>query len=214
MAHLWNMAVPNHSSGRPGGSGGGDTPNCRKEGFKLMVRKLMSAVAVLGVSVVALGSVASAKSVVVPPSKASGDIVSLAKSDGRFTTLVAAVGCADPAVGAALSSGEQLTVFAPTDQAFQNANLNASNVCKLDQATLTSILLFHVTEGRRFSNSVLPPKAGQVKAIDTLLAGRSFTVDSAGVIGGTKTTPAPHIIIPNIAATNGVIHAVDQVLLP
>ena len=106
-------------------------------------------------------------------------------------------------------------MFAPTDQAFQNAGLNAGNVCQaLDQTTLTSVLLFHVTEGRRFSNSVLPHNVGQVKTIDTQLAGHSFTVDRAGTIGRTNTSPAPQIIIPNIAATNGVIHAVDQVLLP
>jgi uncharacterized surface protein with fasciclin (FAS1) repeats len=181
----------------------------------LMFRKLISGFAVLGISVVALGGVAGAKSVVVPPSRATADIVSIAQNDGRFTTLLAAVGCANPAVGAALTSGEQLTVFAPTDQAFQNAGLNAGNVCQaLDQSTLTSVLLFHVTEGRRFSNSVLPHNVGQVKTIETLLTGRSFTVNSVGTIGGTSTIPAPQIIIPNIAATNGVIHAVDQVLLP
>ena len=119
-----------------------------------MFRKLISGFAVLGVSVVALGGVAGAKSVVVPPSKASADIVSIAQNDGRFTTLLAAVGCANPTVAAALTSGEQLTVSAPTDQAFQNAGLNAGNVCQaLDQTTLTSVLLFHVTEGRRFSST-------------------------------------------------------------
>ena len=60
-----------------------------------------------------------AASPVVPPSKSSGTIVGIASSmPETFSTLVEAVGCADPAVGAALTSGEQLTVFAPTNAAF------------------------------------------------------------------------------------------------
>ncbi len=157
-----------------------------------------------------------AGSPVVPPSKSSGTIVDIAVGAGAFKTLVAAVGCADPAVAQALTSGEQLTVFAPTDAAFAKLGLNAGNVCgAFDKATLTKILLYHVEDGRHFSNSVLPKRDGQMKTIDTLL-GQSFKVDASGTITTTSGATTPHIVLTmaNIAATNGVIHVVDAVLVP
>lgn len=157
---------------------------------------------------------ASAKSVVSGPSKATQDIVTIAATNGNFTTLVSAVLCANPAVLAALTSGEQYTVFAPTDAAFAKLGLNAGNVCSaLDQATLTNVLLYHVTDGRRFSNSVLPKVDGKMKTIETLL-GTSFGVHSNGMIHDVDSSSMPKIVMPNLSATNGVIHVVDEVLLP
>ena len=179
-----------------------------------MIRRSLGALALAGMIFAAVVPVASASSVVVPPSRSSGTIVGIAVANGNFKTLVAAVGCADPAVAAALTSGEQLTVFAPNDAAFGKLGLSASNICgTFSQATLTKILLYHVETGRHFSNSVLPMKAGQAKTIDTLL-GQSFKVDSTGTITTTSGATTPHIIAPNIPATNGVIHVVDAVLVP
>jgi transforming growth factor-beta-induced protein len=179
-----------------------------------MFRKSVGALALAGMILAAAVPAASAASVVVPPSRSSGTIVEIAVANGSFKTLVAAVGCADPAVAAALTSGEQLTVFAPTDAAFGELGLTAGNVCgAFSQATLTKILLYHVETGRHFSNSVLPRKAGQAKSIDTLL-GQSFTVNSTGTITTKSGATTPHIIAANIPATNGVIHVVDAVLVP
>jgi uncharacterized surface protein with fasciclin (FAS1) repeats len=180
-----------------------------------MLRKTLSALVLASALVATAVPAVFAKSPVVPPSKATASIVDIAATDGRFTTLVAAVLCADPAVLTALTSGEQLTVFAPTDSAFGKLGLDATNVCDtLDQATLTSILLYHVEEGRHFSNSVLPKNEGTWRTIDTLL-GQSFSVNAAGSIAtAAGQTPAPRIVIPNIPATNGVIHVVDTLLLP
>ena len=157
-----------------------------------------------------------AASPVVGPSKSSGSIVAIAVANGNFTTLVAAVGCADPAVANALTSGEQLTVFAPTNAAFLASPfgpLTAGNICSVPQGVLTDILLYHVETGRHFSNSVLPKKAGQTKTIDTLL-GQSFKVTATGTIRTSGGLTTPHIVAANIAATNGVIHVVDAVLVP
>ena len=176
------------------------------------MRKLVSLFAG-GALALAVASSAFASSPVVPPSKASGTLVGIAAGNGNFDTLVAAVGCADPAVAAALTSGEQLTVFAPTDAAFGKLGLNAGNICgALPQSALTSILLYHVETGRHFSNSVLPKMAGQAKTVNTLL-GQSFRVSSTGMI---TTTSGGHaaIVLPDIPATNGVIHVVDSVLIP
>lgn len=174
-------------------------------------------IALLGAGALLLSIVPAtlAASVVVPPSKSSGTIVSIAESDPRFDTLYAAVVCADPAVAAALTSGDQYTVFAPTDDAFAGIGLNPGNVCNravISQANLTKVLLYHVTDGRRFSNSVLP-KTSNPKTISTLL-GQSFKVDGSGGITTTSGKTDPSIIIANIPATNGVIHAVNAVLLP
>lgn len=180
-----------------------------------MVRRTLGALVLASALVAAAVPGVLAKSPVVPPSKATASIVEIAAGDGRFTTLVAAVLCADPAVVTALTSGEQLTVFAPTDAAFAALGLDATNVCSaLDQATLTSILLYHVEEGRHFSNSVVPKNDGSWRTIDTLL-GQSFAVDASGAIAtAAGQDPAPRIVIANIPATNGVIHVVDSVLLP
>ncbi len=157
-----------------------------------------------------------AASPVVPPSKSSGTIVEIASSmPATFSTLVEAVGCADPAVAAALTSGQQLTVFAPTNDAFAAllGALGANDICDLPESVVTAVLLYHVETGRHFSNSVLPKKAGQMKTIDTLL-GQMFKVDANGAITTTGGLTTPHIVTANIPATNGVIHVVDAVLVP
>ncbi len=175
------------------------------------MRKLISLVGA-GVLALTVASSAFAASPVVSPKNSQGSIVGIAVANGNFTTLVAAVGCADPAVAAALTSGEQLTVFAPTDAAFGKLGLTADNVCQaVPQGVLTQILLYHVEDGRHFSNSVLP-KSGQAKTIDTLL-GQSFKVSANGTITTTSGGSAG-IVAANIAATNGVIHVINSVLFP
>ena len=145
------------------------------------------------------------------------DIVTIAVDNGNFDTLVAAVGCADPLVGAALASGDMYTVFAPTDAAFAQLGLDETSVCDpsvIGQDLLTTVLLYHVTDGRRFANSVVP-KNMQPRTIETL-SGIPFQVESdLGIIDGNDVTE-PSIVadLANINASNGVIHVVDQVLLP
>jgi len=179
------------------------------------MRKFMAIIGA-GALLLSLAPATLAASPVVPPSRSSGSIVGIAVANGKFTTLVAAVGCADPAVASALTSGRQLTVFAPTDAAFLASPfgpLTAGNICTVPQGVLTDILLYHVETGRHFSNSVLPKRAGQTKTIDTLL-GQSFKVSSSGAITTTSGLTTPRIVAPNIAASNGVIHVVDEVLVP
>lgn len=148
-----------------------------------------------------------------PGKPGEASIVDIASTNGDFDTLVAAVGCADPAVLATLTSGDKYTVFAPTDAAFEaTLGVDANSVCSIPQGLLTNVLLYHVTEGRRFSNSVVP-KGPQPKTIETLL-GVPFQVNGLEITDVDKDT-APTIIAPfNVNASNGVIHAIDEVLLP
>ena len=148
----------------------------------------------------------------VAASGSSQTIVGIAVSNADFSTLVAAVSCTG--LVPALNGTAKYTVFAPTNEAFAKLGLSASNVCTaLPRATLTNILLYHVTSGKRLAKRVLPREAGETREIRTLLAGQSFEVNSAGVIttssGGTS-----KIVVTNIRASNGVIHVIDTVLLP
>jgi uncharacterized surface protein with fasciclin (FAS1) repeats len=131
-------------------------------------------------------------------------IVDIAVSDGRFTTLVAAVtatGLAD-----ALSGGEW-TVFAPTDDAFAKLGLNASNVASaFSKAELTDILLYHALSGE-VSSSKAKTLLGDVPMANSKLAGLKFFDGSLYVNDDSK------VIIPDIVASNGVIHVVDTVIL-
>jgi uncharacterized surface protein with fasciclin (FAS1) repeats len=122
--------------------------------------------------------------------------------EGVFDTLITAVLCADPAVAATLSQRGQYTVFAPTDDAFALAGLNPSNVCStFDQATLTEVLLYHVAKGRRDAASVTTSDSIR------MLNGEFTAIDGATIDGR-------NIIVTDVPASNGIIHAIDGVLLP
>jgi uncharacterized surface protein with fasciclin (FAS1) repeats len=137
-------------------------------------------------------------------SAAGGSIVDIAVSDGRFTTLVAAVtatGLAD-----ALSGGEW-TVFAPTDDAFAKLGLNAHNVASaFSKAQLTDILLYHALSGEVNSDKALTV-LGDVTMANGKLAGLKYYDGSIYVNDDAK------VIIPDVDASNGVIHVVDTVIL-
>ena len=131
-------------------------------------------------------------------------IVDIAVEDGRFTTLVAAVvstGLAD-----ALSGGDW-TVFAPTDDAFAKIGLNANNVAgAVDKAQLTDILLYHALEGTVDSAGALGA-VGDITMANGKMAGLKAFEGSLYVNDDSK------VIIPDIFASNGVIHVVDTVIL-
>jgi transforming growth factor-beta-induced protein len=146
--------------------------------------------------------------VLLPPAEEAaadmGTIVDIAVADGRFTTLVAAVQAAG--LVDALSSEGPLTVFAPTDDAF--AALPAGTVESLlnDTPTLTSILLYHVVQGKVMAADVVN------LAMATTLEGASFSISV--VDGNVFLNDTVQVIITDIEASNGVIHVIDAVLLP
>jgi transforming growth factor-beta-induced protein len=137
-------------------------------------------------------------------SPAGGTIVDIAVADGRFDTLVAAVtyaGLAD-----ALSGGEW-TVFAPTDDAFAKLDLNADNITSaFSKAELTDILLYHVLDSE-VTSSVAKTAVGDITMANGKLAGLKVFEGDLYVNDDAK------VIIPDIVATNGVIHVVDTVIL-
>ena len=146
--------------------------------------------------------------VLLPPVEkaASNTIVDIAVADGRFKTLVAAVQAAG--LVETLSGAGPFTVFAPTDDAF--AKLPAGTVETLlkpeNKQKLTDILLYHVVSGKVMAADVVKlTKAPTVLGKDvtiTVKDGKVFLNDTV------------QVIITDIEASNGVIHVIDQVLLP
>jgi uncharacterized surface protein with fasciclin (FAS1) repeats len=117
------------------------------------------------------------------------------------------------------TGGGQYTVFAPTDQAFIDlvtalgvggaSDPFAAIDALLGPNTVASVLKYHVTEGRRAANSVVPRRG--LRTIETLL-GATFTVDTNAKITAVGNTA--NIVAPNISASNGIVHVIDAVLLP
>jgi uncharacterized surface protein with fasciclin (FAS1) repeats len=133
------------------------------------------------------------------------NIPATATSAGKFQTLLAAVGAAG--LGDVLSGPGPFTVFAPTDAAF--SALPQGTVESLlkpeNKQKLIDILKYHVVSGRVYDNDAA--KAGRA----TSLLGRSLNVTVSA--GGLMVNKA-NVVVKNIEASNGVIHVVDQVLIP
>jgi len=136
------------------------------------------------------------------------NIVETAQGAGKFTTLIAAAQAAG--LAEALANGKDLTVFAPTDEAF--AKLPAGTVENLlkpeNKSKLVAILSYHVLP-RVLTSNQLPAGPIHVRTLkaagDRTLAvskGASVTIDNANVISA------------DIKADNGVIHVIDTVMLP
>ena len=126
---------------------------------------------------------------------------------GAFDTLIELVVKLD--LAGPLSQRGQLTVFAPTDAAFA-ATFAALGVANVDQAiaalgkpALTDIVLYHVAKGERDAAEVL----GSTQI-------RMLNGDFAKVNAAAGTIDGAPIIVTNVPASNGIIHAVGAVLLP
>jgi transforming growth factor-beta-induced protein len=152
-----------------------------------------------------------------PPSLTIFKVVeaAAAASPAQFTKLLQALNRNE--VQAIKSTADDatanLTVFAPTDAAFEASGINLTTV---DGPTLVAVLQKHIisapttTTGRVFSRDLI---TGNVATLNGTVAinATALTVTSGGVAANIVTTPAGLI---NILGTNGVVHAIDKVLLP
>jgi len=133
----------------------------------------------------------------------AGDIVDIAVADGRFTTLVTALQATD-LVGTLEGDGP-FTVFAPTDAAFAALPAGTVDALLADPATLKTILLYHVVPGEVTASDVMQlDRARTVEGQDVSIS----SGDSGVMINNAN------IVIPDVMASNGVIHVIDAVLLP
>ncbi|MEX2642326.1 MAG: fasciclin domain-containing protein [Acetobacterales bacterium] len=133
------------------------------------------------------------------------DIVDTAVSAGNFSTLVAAVQAAG--LVDTLKGEGPFTVFAPTDAAF--AKLPEGTVENLlkpeNRDKLVSILTYHVVSGKVMSGDI----AGKEMMVDSV-QGAKIDVDARQ---GVKVNDA-NVVTADVAASNGVIHVIDSVILP
>jgi uncharacterized surface protein with fasciclin (FAS1) repeats len=133
------------------------------------------------------------------------DIVDTAVAAGSFKTLAAALKAAG--LVDTLKGKGPFTVFAPTDEAF--AKLPAGTLDDLlkpeNKQKLTSILTYHVVPGSAMASDVV--KLKDAKTVN----GKSVTIK---VDGGTVMVDGAKVVKTDIAASNGVIHVIDSVILP
>ena len=138
-------------------------------------------------------------------SATSKNIVETAVQSGKFNTLVAALKAAG--LVNTLNGNGPFTVFAPSDTAF--SKLPAGTVDGLlkpeNKAKLVSILAYHVIPGKIMSGDI----AGKKISVKTV-QGSEILVDA---MYGVKINDS-NVVSADIAATNGVIHVIDKVLIP
>lgn len=151
--------------------------------------------------------------VLVPELDTIADIViasATTEEDAEFTTLLAAVQAADPAVVELLSdSSAALTVFAPTDAAF--AAVEGLEDIVADTELLTAILSYHVFPGVVYSFDI-PELLDDMGAVEIEMADGSaatIAVTEEGVF-----INEAEVIITDIEASNGTIHVIDAVIVP
>ena len=145
------------------------------------------------------------------------DLVDIAAGSKDHTTLVAAVQAAD--LVSTLKSDGPFTVFAPTNEAFQQ--LPAGTVETLlkpeNKATLQAVLTYHVVAGRLDSKAVVAAiQAGNGRAEVTTVQGGilTATLEGKNVILTDENGGKATVTAVDLAGTNGVIHVIDAVVLP
>jgi uncharacterized surface protein with fasciclin (FAS1) repeats len=129
------------------------------------------------------------------------DIVDTAVKAGSFKTLVAAVQAAG--LVDTLKGPGPFTVFAPSDEAFAKIPKDKLDALIKDKAALTKVLTYHVVPGKVMAKDV---KAGKVKTVQ----GQEITLATAGGV----TVDGAKVVATDVAATNGVIHVIDTVIMP
>lgn len=132
-----------------------------------------------------------------------GTIVDVAVGAGNFSTLVAAVTAAE--LVETLSGEGPFTVFAPTDEAFAALPAGVLDALLLpeNKALLAQILTYHVVPGKVMAADVTDGDVATVEGQTVALSTASgVTVNGATVVSA------------DVPASNGVIHAIDAVILP
>lgn len=137
--------------------------------------------------------------VITPPA-----IVDIAVANSNFTYLVQAVTRAG--LAGALSGDGPLTVFAPTNAAFEAlfTTLSVTGVNDISVETLTAVLLGHVVNGNIASSALTN---GQVP---TLNQGQSLTIS---ISSGVKINTNINVVLADVQGKNGIVHVIDKVIL-
>jgi uncharacterized surface protein with fasciclin (FAS1) repeats len=132
---------------------------------------------------------------------AAKDIVDTAVSAGNFKTLATALQAAG--LVETLKGKGPFTVFAPTDEAFAKIPKADLDALLKDKAKLTAVLTYHVVPSKVMAKDV---KAGDAPTVNGKAL--KLTTDKGVMVNDAK------VIKTDVAASNGVIHAIDTVLMP
>ncbi len=173
-----------------------------KEGSKVLVNRQRMIFPWLPAS---NGIIYPIKGVLLPPAAPTdiNNVADVLALDGRFNTLLAAVGAAG--LGEALTTGGPFTLFAPTDEAFAKLPPGTIPALLADTNALRNILLYHVLGQRSGAVQLLYKRTAEtLQGADVAIAlrhGAVFVNDS-------------RVINANVSSPNAVIHVIDAVLLP
>lgn len=168
-------------------------------------------------AVMAVGLVAAPAVAKGPKAPGDATIYDIVESNDDFSTLKFALDATG--LDAVLDSdGVQFTVFAPTNAAFEKVaaelgtDVGGLVAFLVDNELLADVLLYHVTDGRRFSNSVV--NKNNPKDIETLLGAFVTSTPAGMIVDAAPSTSNAVITGANISASNGVVHIIDNVLVP
>jgi transforming growth factor-beta-induced protein len=145
-----------------------------------------------------------------PDPEMENTIVDVAAEAGSFNVLIQAAQKAS--LADFLSTEQNITVFAPTDDAFSAllTDLGASSLDDLDAATLAAVLKYHVVGDLAYSNNL---SSGAVATLNTDSPDETPLSILVNVDGGVMVNNAT-VTTADVMASNGVIHVIDKVLLP
>ena len=132
----------------------------------------------------------------------SQDIVETATAAGRFNTLLSALALSG--LAKTLKGSGPFTVFAPTDEAFSRLDGATWDAMLEDKAKLAALVAYHVVAGRYTASDV-----AQISSAPSV-QGQSLRFSTTP---GVRVNKA-HVLEADIFGRNGVIHAIDEVLLP
>jgi uncharacterized surface protein with fasciclin (FAS1) repeats len=133
-----------------------------------------------------------------------GDFLDVLAQSGQFTTLLTAIDAAG--LTSALEGPGPLTVFAPTDRAFAELPDGAVEALVGQPNVLAAVLKYHVLSGAFQASDVLGLSSAPTLAGEEV----KFTVLASGGLQVNKA----NVIVTDVAASNGVAHVIDRVLIP
>jgi uncharacterized surface protein with fasciclin (FAS1) repeats len=131
----------------------------------------------------------------------AANITETIDASGNFKTLAKALKISE--LDTTLKGAGPFTVFAPTDAAFAKIPKEKLDALLKDKAALTKVLTYHVVSSKTLSSEI---QTGKVKSVEGSLL--TFKIDD----GKVKVNKA-RVSKADMIADNGVIHAIDQVLL-
>jgi uncharacterized surface protein with fasciclin (FAS1) repeats len=136
---------------------------------------------------------------------ATGSIPEVLRADSEFSTLVSLLEATG--LDETLAAGGPYTLFAPTNAAFAKVPPATLEALEQDPVALKNLLLYHAAEGTYTSE--------QLRGMTSLatMLGPSLAIN-AGCPSGALFVNNAQVVGPDIPATNGIIHAIDSVLIP